>query len=100
VVILKTSTLPDVRPVSDLRQNMAEVMESIDTENRPVILTKHGRGRYILLSIEEYNKLTALSVLYEAVDEGIADIEAGRVSDFHEFARQLREEMVNGSVQN
>jgi len=100
VVILKTSTLPDVRPVSDLRQNMAEVMDSIDTENRPVILTKHGRGRYILLSIEEYNKLTALSVLYEAVDEGIADIEAGRVSDFHEFARQLREEMENGSVQN
>ena len=97
---MKTSTLPDVRPVSDLRQNMAEVMDSIDTENRPVILTKHGRGRYILLSIEEYNKLTALSVLYEAVDEGIADIEAGRVSDFHEFARQLREEMENGSVQN
>jgi len=24
------STLPDVRPVSDLRQNMAEITESID----------------------------------------------------------------------
>jgi len=79
---------------------MAEVMESIDTEKRPVILTKHGRGRYILLSIEEYNKITALNMLYGAIDEGIADIEAGRVSDFREFARQLREEMKNGSIQN
>jgi len=93
---MRTSSLPDVRPVSDLRQNMAEVMESIDTEKRPVILTKHGRGKYILLSIEEYNRITAREVLYEAIDEGIADIEAGRVSDFREFARQLREDMKNG----
>jgi len=100
VIVLKTSILPDIRPVSDLRQNMAEVMESIDTENRPVILTKHGRGRYILLSIEDYNRITALNVLYEAIDEGIADIEAGRVSDFREFAQELREDMKNESLQN
>jgi prevent-host-death family protein len=100
VNVLKTRTLPDVRPVSDLRQNMAEVMESIDAENRPVILTKHGRGRYILLSFEEYNRITALNMLYEAVDEGIADTEAGRVSDFRDFAHQLREDMKYGSVQN
>ncbi|MCL2662270.1 MAG: type II toxin-antitoxin system Phd/YefM family antitoxin [Oscillospiraceae bacterium] len=87
---MRTSTLPDVRPVSDLRQNMAEVMKSIDTENRPVILTKHGRGRYILLSIEDYNRITALNALYEVIDEGIADIEAGRASDFRGFAQELR----------
>ena len=97
---MRTRTLPDVRPVSDLRQNMAEVMDSIDTENRPVILTKHGRGRYILLSIDDYNRLTALNSLYEAIDEGIAEIETERVSDFSEFAQQLRKEVQNGSLQN
>ena len=97
---MRISSLPDVRPVSDLRQNMAEIMESIDTENRPVILTKHGRGRYILLSLDDYNHLTALNVLYEAIDEGIADVDAGRVSDFREFANELREEMNNESIQN
>jgi prevent-host-death family protein len=94
------STLPDVRPVSDLRQNMAEVMESIDSEKRPVILTKHGRGKYILLSIDDYNRLTALNILYKAIDEGIADAEAGRVSDFRKFAQELREEMKSGKIQN
>ena len=95
---MRSNTLPDVRPVSDLRQNMAEVMNSIDAENRPVILTKHGRGKYILLSIEDYNRITSLNPLYEAIDEGIADIEAGHVSDFREFAKQLREEMANGKI--
>ena len=90
--------IPDVRPVSDLRQNMSEIMESIDNEKRPVILTKHGRGKYILLSIEEYNRISAVAELYKAIDDGIADIEAGRVSDFREFAKQLREDMKNGQI--
>jgi len=96
VILLKTGSLPDVRPVSDLRQNMAEIMESIDTDKRPVILTKHGRGKYILLSIEDYNRIVAIDDLYKAIDNGIADIEAGRVSDFREFAQQLRKELKNG----
>ena len=95
---MKTGSLPDVRPVSDLRQNMAEVMESIDSEKRPVILTKHGRGKYILLSIEDYNRITAIDDLYRAIDDGIADVESGRVSDFREFAKQLREDMKHGRV--
>ena len=77
---------------------MAEIMESIDTERRPVILTKHGRGKYILLSIEDYNRIIAIYELYKAIDEGIADIEAGRVSDFQEFAKQFREDMKNGRI--
>ena len=95
---MNTGTMPDVRPVSDLRQNMAEIMESIDTEKRPVILTKHGRGKYIILSIEEYNRIVASGELYKAIDDGVADIEAGNVSDFREFAEQLREEMKNERI--
>ena len=95
---MNTMGIPDVRPVSDLRQNMAEIMESIDNEKRPVILTKHGRGKYILLSIEEYNRISANAELYKAIDDGIADIEAGRVSNFREFAKQLREDMKHGRI--
>jgi len=95
---MNTASLPDVRPVSDLRQNMAGIMEAIDTEKRPVILTKHGRGKYVLLSVDEYNKITAISELYQAIYEGVSDIKAGRVSDFRDFAKQLREDMKHGNV--
>ena len=90
--------LPNVRPISDLRQNMAEITRSIDTDKRPVILTKHGHGKYILLSIEEYNRIVAISELYNAIDAGIADVEAGRVTDFNEFAKQFREDMRDGRI--
>ena len=85
-------------PVSDLRQNMSEVMESIDKEKCTVVLTKHGRGKYILLGIEDYNRITAVEELYKALDIGLSDVEAGRVSDFREFAAQLRKDWKNGRV--
>ena len=93
-------TVPDVRPVSDLHQNMAEITETIDAYKRPVILTKNGRGKYILLGLEEFNRIAAISELYKAIDAGIADIEAGQVSGFSEFSEQLREDIKNGRVQN
>ena len=96
--MMSARTLPDVRPVSDLRQNMAEITDSIDRENRPVILTKHGRGKYILLSIEEYNRLAAIDELCEAIEEGIVDVESGRITDFREFAEQFREDLKNGRI--
>ena len=83
---MNLGTIADVRPISDLRQNMAAITDSIDADNRSVILTKHGRGKYVLLSIEEYNRIVSVANLYRAIDDGIADIEAGRVSDFREFA--------------
>ena len=98
MVVLSTAALPIIRPVSDLRQNMSEIMESIDTEKRPVVLTKHGRGKYILLSIDDYNQITAIDELYKLIDDGIADVEAGRISDFRKFAKQLREDIKNGRI--
>ena len=98
MIVLSIMSIPSVRPVSDLRQNMAEIMESIDTEKRPVILTKHGRGKYILLSIEDYNQLATMSELYKTIDEGIADIESGHVSDFREFTNQLQKDIKNRAM--
>ena len=51
-----------------------------------------------MLSIEEYNRLVAMDGLYKAIEDGIADVEAGRISDFREFAEQLREDVKHGRV--
>ena len=60
----------NIRPVSDLR-NYNEVLRDIAV-GEPVFLTKNGRGRYVLIDIEEYEKTKAtiklLSKLSEAED--------------------------------
>ena len=59
--------MPNIRPVSDLR-NYAAVLNEVH-ENEPVYLTKNGRGAYAIVAIseqEEYEKTkAALKLMYE-----------------------------------
>jgi prevent-host-death family protein len=49
--------MPIIKPVSDLR-NYTEVLRDI-TAGEPVFLTKNGRGKYVILDIEDYTKTEA-----------------------------------------
>ncbi|NTU88355.1 MAG: type II toxin-antitoxin system Phd/YefM family antitoxin [Actinobacteria bacterium] len=44
-------------PVSELRAKLSEVTKWVESRKEPVVLTKNGRGRYVLLDIDTYNKL-------------------------------------------
>ena len=47
----------DIRPVSDLRNKFTEI-EKVVQSGKPVHLTKNGYGTMVVLSLEEYSKLT------------------------------------------
>ena len=46
-----------IRPVSDLRNKFPDI-EKIVNAGEPVFLTKNGYGAMVVLSLEEYSKLT------------------------------------------
>ena len=60
--------MPNIRPVSDLR-NYAEVLREISFDE-PVFLTKNGRGRYAIVDMEEYEKTKAIIKLMGKLAEG------------------------------
>jgi len=60
-----------IRPVSDLRNNFSELEKEVKS-GQPIFLTKNGYGTMVLLSIEEYSKLT--DQVERKLDE--ADIQA------------------------
>jgi len=74
--------MPNIKPVSDLR-NYAEVLKDISSGS-PVFLTKNGRGRYVILDMEEYEKK-------EAAVKLMAELEKGRVSGEKEGWKTLEE---------
>ena len=65
----------NIKPVSDLR-NYSEVLKSISSDS-PVYLTKNGRGRYVILEMEDYEKK-------EAVIKLMMELEKGRISGENE----------------
>jgi len=60
--------MPNIKPISDLR-NYNEVLRSIE-EGSPVFLTKNGRGRYVIMDIQEYEKMQAKLKLLTELAKG------------------------------
>ncbi len=46
-----------IRPVSDLRNNFADISRIVHEEGMPVILTKNGYGDMVVMSMEAFEGL-------------------------------------------
>lgn len=49
--------MPDIRPVSDLRNHFAEISRTVHETREPMILTKNGYGDMVVMSYEEYQNM-------------------------------------------
>ena len=49
--------MSQIRPVSDLRNNFADISHTVHETREPVILTKNGYGDMVVMSYDEYQKI-------------------------------------------
>lgn len=53
-----------IRPVSDLRNNFADISKTVHETAQPVFLTKNGYGDMVVLSMEAFENLQFESEIY------------------------------------
>ena len=53
-----------IRPVSDLRNNFADISRTVHETSQPVFLTKNGYGDMVVLSMEAFEQLQFESEVY------------------------------------
>jgi prevent-host-death family protein len=86
--------MPKIRPVSDLRNNFAEISRIVHETSEPVFLTKNGYGDMVVMSMEAYERYHFESEVYFKLKE--AELEANttqkRYSHEEVFA-ELRKEL-------
>jgi len=66
--------MPKIRPVSDLRNNFAEISKIVHESQEPVFLTKNGYGDMVVMSIEQYERIQLENEIFVKLKE--AEIEA------------------------
>jgi prevent-host-death family protein len=66
--------MPQIRPVSDLRNSFADISRTVHETAEPVFLTKNGHGDMVVMSYEAYEKLQFESEVYFKLKE--AEMEA------------------------
>lgn len=79
-----------IMPMRDLK-NTVEVEKKCIEANGPVFVTKNGYGRLVVMDLDYYEQI--MRQIYEAkqVNEGLADIESGRVIDGDSVKQRIAE---------
>jgi prevent-host-death family protein len=48
--------VPEIIPVTDLRQDAAAVLKRVQTSHQPLVITQRGRAAAIMLSVDAYER--------------------------------------------
>ena len=81
-----------IRPVSDLRNNFADISKTVHETAKPVFLTKNGYGDMVVLSMEAYENLQFDSEVYFKLKEAERESElTNRRYSSKEVLKAMRE---------
>ena len=69
--------MPNIRPISDLRNNFTQISESVHSDDEPIFLTKNGVGDLVVMSMDHYERQLAQIDLYQKLDEARQEIANG-----------------------
>lgn len=83
-------TLPDIIPISDLRQDAAGVIKRVATTNEPVVITQRGRASAVLVSTEAYERNQHENEILRMLAKGDAEIAAGSGRDAQDVMAEAR----------
>ena len=69
--------LPEIVPVTDLRQATAAVLKRVQSSGQPVMITRRGRAAAVLLSADAYERSERERHLLRLLVRGEQEITAG-----------------------
>ena len=71
--------MPNIRPVSDLRNHFAEITKEVQLSGEPMFLTKNGVGSIVVMSMESYEQNRYDSMVYDKLRE--AELQAAGTTE-------------------
>ena len=75
------SKIPELVPVSDLRQDVAAVLERLQSSREPMVITQRGRAAAVLIGIDAYESREREYELLRLLARGEKEIGDGAGSD-------------------
>lgn len=79
-----------VKPISYLKANAAEVLSQLAEERKPLVITQNGEAKAVIQDVASYEETQETLVLLKILALGNAEIEAGKVKPVGDVVARLR----------
>ena len=81
-----------IKPISYLKANAAEIIRHLAEDGDPLIITQNGEAKVIIQDIESYEQTQETMALLKILALGNRQIEEGKVISAADAINRLREE--------
>lgn len=79
-----------VKPISYLKANAAEVLTHLSEQREPLIITQNGEAKAVLQDVASFEETQEQLALLKILALGNQDVEAGRVKPILDVVARLR----------
>ena len=83
----------DVKPISYIKTNAAEMIDYINVHKNPIIVTQRGEARGVLLDVESYQDMVNTLALMKVLQFSEKSIREGKVYDNEQVFSELRKKV-------
>ncbi len=79
-----------IRPISYLKANAADVLLDLATRREPMVITQNGEAKAVLQDVQSYEDTQETLAMLKLLALGQQDIDAGRTEPLSDVVDRLR----------
>ena len=85
-----------IKPISYLKANAAEVLDRLAEEREPMLITQNGEARAVMQDVASYEATQETLALLKILALGSREVEAGKIKPVMDVVRRLRAKKNDG----
>ena len=84
-----------IRPISYLKANAAEVLQVLEEQRKPMIITQNGEAKAVIQDVASYEEIQETLALLKILALGSQQVERGEVTSIGAGVDRLRSKATN-----
>ena len=80
-----------IKPISYLKANAAEVLQELNEQRQPLVITQNGEAKAVIQDVASYEETQETLALLKILALGNQQVEQGRVKPLADVAKRFRE---------
>lgn len=89
------TNLSDIKPITYLKANAAELLKYINETHRPIIITQNGEAKAVLQDPESYESMRKALSLLKLVSMSEEEVRQGKVIDNESVFNSIEKKLKN-----
>jgi prevent-host-death family protein len=79
-----------IKPISYLKANAAQVLQELEEQRKPMIITQNGEAKAVIQDVGSYEETQETLALLKILALGRQQVERGEVTPVGEVVKRLR----------